>query len=122
MNAVEISDKFFFLGEKDIIQDSIMFTKRNLVERDYFKYYENVIFLNGFNPNFFLKKAIQHLYAKYSYQGYLYANITPSIKNAKNYMVIKSLMYLAIIILYSNFMLFIMLKRLLESKKPHNHN
>ncbi len=121
MNAVEISDKYFFLGEKDIVQDSIMFTKRNLVGRDYFKYYENVIFYNDFRPNYIFKKAIQHLYAKFSYSGYLYANITPTVKNAKSYIMLKSLLYLVILIIYINYVFFILTKRLMQTKKPPNN-
>ena len=121
MNAVEISDKYFFMREKEIEQDSILFTKRTLLGRDYFKYYENVIFHNNYQPNLFVKKIIHVFYSKFVYNAYLYANITPTVKNAKNYIIFKSLFYLFLLILHTNFIIFIMTKRLMESKKPHNH-
>ncbi len=122
MNAVEISDKYFFLREKEIEQDSILFTKRTLLGRDYFKYYENVFFQNNYQPNFLLKKIIHVFYAKFAYDGYMYANNTPTVKNGKNYFIFKSLFYLFLLIMHINFTIFIITKRLMQSKKPSNHN
>lgn len=118
LSGVEICNKFFFSREKEIIQDSILFTKRTLVGRDYFKYYENVYFDTDFKPNYLLRKFMQHFYGSFNYKSYVYALNTPFLKNGKNYLIIKSLMYLFLVALLFNVTVFFLTKRLMLSKKP----
>lgn len=122
MNAVEISNKFFFLSEKDIVQDSVLFTKRNLLGSDYFKYYENIYYTKEGRYNYFLTKFIQHFYGKFNYKIFHYSNKVHSLKNGFYYIGFKSLLYLILFGVYFNFILFIMTKRLFLIKKPVKQN
>jgi hypothetical protein len=117
INAAEISNYYFFLKNKEIQQDSILFTKSPaLLERDYFKYYENVYIESGFKPNFLLKKILDLFYRRLNYSAYIYSNITPCIENAKDYLIFKSIMFLVLFSLYTFFVILILSKRLMQSK------
>jgi hypothetical protein len=118
ISAVEISNKFYFQREKELVQDSILATKRSTLGRDYFKYYENIYYDIGFKPNYFLEKFIQYFFAGFNYWAIVYANNTPMVKNAKNYLILKSVMYLLLSICLANYYLIILTKRLIQSKKP----
>jgi len=118
MNAAEISNSYFFNREKDIYQDSILFTKRTILGRDYFKYYENVAYETNYNPNYILAKILGHFYKKFNYGSFLCSNNTPFFQDATNYMIAKSVMYLMLIALYFNAILFVILRRLMQVKKP----
>lgn len=118
LNAVEISNKFFFGRDEDIIQDSILFTKRTLVGRDYFKYFENIYYTSGLKKNFIANKVSKLFYRKFDYEYYQFTNIMQANKDANNYLMLKSAMYLFLVLLYFNGILFIFLKRLYKVKKP----
>ena len=119
INAVEISNRYFFTREKDIVQDSVLSTKRTLVGRDYFKYYENIYYSNDSGYNKITEKFFQYFYSKYSYGlSYSYSNSTPFLKNGKNYLFLKTGMYLALSINLGNFIFFILIRRLMQAKKP----
>jgi hypothetical protein len=118
ISAVEISNKFYFQREKELVQDSILATKRTTMGRDYFKYYENIYYDVAFKPNYLLDKFIRYFFASYKYWSIVYANNTPMVKNAKNYLILKSLMYLLLSIFLANYYLIILTSRLIQSKKP----
>ncbi|KXK42468.1 MAG: hypothetical protein UZ05_CHB002002982 [Chlorobi bacterium OLB5] len=118
LNAVEISNKHTFHTEEEIIQDSILLTKRSLVGKDYFKYYENVVFSKPEWKNRFLKKAVKIFYGNFNYYLYLFSNNFPAVKNGFYYVGIKSFMYFFIFILYINSVLFLLMQRLFLVKKP----
>lgn len=119
LNAVEISDRYFFSREKDIIQDSVLSTKRTLVGRDYFKYYENIYFSDDSGYSKITEKLFQYFFKKfYYYFSSMYSNVTPFLKNGKNYLFLKSCMYAALFLIYINFIFFVIIKRLIQVKKP----
>jgi hypothetical protein len=118
LNAVEISNIHTFRREDEVEQDSILLTKRTLVGKDYFKYYENVIFTKSEWKNKYLRKLVSVFYSKFSYYLYLFSNNFPLVKNGFYYVGIKTFMYFFILILYINAVLFLLLKRLFLVKKP----
>ena len=117
LNTVEISNKHTFMREKEINQDSILVTKRNLVGKDYFKYYENVYFKKKFE-NIIIQKIYKYFYGKFNYSTYHYANQYPSRRDGNYYVAAKSFMYLIILILFINSVLIILTRRLFSAKKP----
>src|SRR4030095_10977828 len=117
LNAVEISNNYTFVRENEIRQDSILFTKRSLVGRDYFKYYENVFFKVQLD-NKFLRKVLKLFYPRFIYYIYCYANNYPPVNNGFYYFGLKTFMYFFILILYINSVLFVLTKRLFSVKKP----
>jgi hypothetical protein len=117
LNAVEISNKHTFRRENEIIQDSILITKRNIVGKDYFKFYENVYYKTKFN-NKLLEKIYKYLYEKFNFSTYHFANQYPSKRDGHFYAAAKSLMFLIILILYINSALLVLTKRLFSAKKP----
>ncbi len=118
LNAVEISYKHTFRREDNISQDSILITKRTLVGRDYFQFYENVIFSKPEWKNRFLKKLVRVFYSNFDYYIFLFSNNFSVVKNGFYYVGIKTFMYFFMLILYINVVLFLLLKRLFLVKKP----
>ncbi len=118
LNAVEISNKHTFRREDEIGQDSILLTKRTLVGKDYFKYYENVIFTKPEWKNKYLRKLGSVFYSNFNYYLYLFSNNFPPVKNGFYYVGIKTFMYFFMLILYINAVLFLLLRRLFLVKKP----
>lgn len=120
LSAVEISNKHTFRREDEIDQDSILLTKRTLVGRDYFKYYENVLFSKPEWKNKYLKKLVSIFYGNFNYYLYLFSNNFPIVKNGIYYVGIKTFMYFFMLILYINAVLFLLMRRLFLVKKPKN--
>ncbi len=117
-NAVEISNKYFFASEKEIIQDSVLFTKRSLVGRDYFKYYENIFYNVTYKESKWTNRFVKLFFKKSDFYVYQYSNNLLLLKNGYYYMTIKSLMYLLIIVLYLNTVFVLVVTRLYKVKKP----
>lgn len=122
LNAVEISNKITFRREDEIEQDSILFTKKTLVGKDYFKFYENVIFTKPEWKNKYLRKLVSVFYSNFDYFLYLHSNNSPVVKNGFYYVGIKTFMYFFMLILYINAVLFLLLRRLFLVKKPKHKN
>lgn len=118
LNAVEIANKHTFRREDQIIQDSVLLTKRSLVGKDYFKYYENVVFSMPEWKNRILKKLFNIFYGNFNYYLYLFSNNFPIVKNGFYYVGIKTFMYFFLLILYINAVLFLLMRRLFLVKKP----
>ncbi|HMQ79590.1 MAG TPA: hypothetical protein PKE39_09125 [Ignavibacteria bacterium] len=118
LNAVEISNKHTFRREDEIVQDSILLTKRSLVGKDYFKYYENVVFSRSEWKNRVLKKLASVLYGNFNYYLYMFSNNFPIVKNGFYYVGIKTFMYFFMLILYINGIMLLMMRRLFLVKKP----
>ena len=118
LNAVEISNKYFFTSEKDILQDSVLFTKRSLLGRDYFKYYENVFFKSNVYLNYPFFKFLQIFFGKFSYKVLHYSNNLQPDKNSYYYLSFKSFIYIIISLIYINLILFLLIRRLFSVKKP----
>lgn len=118
LNAVEIANKHTFRREDEIVQDSILLTKRSLVGKDYFKYYENVVFSMPEWKNRVLKKLFNIFYGNFNYYLYLFSNNFPIVKNGFYYVGIKTFMYFFLLILYINAVLFLLMRRLFLVKKP----
>jgi len=118
LNAVEISNTHTFRREDGIFQDSILLTKRTLVGKDYFKYYENVVFSMPEWKNRILKKLFKLSYGNFNYYLYLFSNNFPIVKNGFYYVGIKTFMYFFLLILYINAVLLILMRRLFLVKKP----
>lgn len=118
LNAVEIANKHTFRREDEIVQDSILLTKRSLVGKDYFKYYENVVFSMPEWKNRILKKLFNIFYGNFNYYLYLFSNNFPIVKNGFYYVGIKTFMYFFLLILYINAVLFLLMRRLFLVKKP----
>lgn len=116
LNAVEISNKVFFSMEKEIVEDSVLTTKRHPVNIDYFRYYENIYYESTFHPNLFARNYLKFFYAKYNYLTVVYSNNLPNTKNAREYFLIKSFFYLIITIVYINFIVIILTRRLIKFK------
>jgi hypothetical protein len=117
LNAVELNNNYTFMMDEDIRQDSILLTKRTTVGRDYFKYYENVMFRYG-QKNRIIDRIINFFYSRYNIHIYHYSSNYPLIKNGLYYLGIKTFMYLFILILFINSIMLIILKRLFTVKKP----
>jgi hypothetical protein len=100
------------------VQDSILLTKGSLVGKDYFKYYENIVFTKSEWTNKFLKKAVSVFYSKFSYFHLLYSNNFSPVRNGIYYVGLKTLMYFSLLLLYINLIMFMFIKRLLLVKKP----
>lgn len=118
LNAVEICNIHTFRREDEIHQDSVLFTKRSLVGKDYFKYYENVVFTRQEWKNKFLRKLASVFYSNFTYYLTVFSNNYPPIKNGFYYVGIKTFMYFFLFILYTNVSMLIIIKRLFEVKKP----
>jgi len=118
LNAVEISNIFYFNREKFIIQDPALKTIRPIAGRDYYKYYENIYYINGFILGQPWKRIMQITYKKFDYDYYHYSlNLSP-IKNGYYYVILKTVVYLFISLLYFNAILLVLTQRLFSVKKP----
>ena len=122
LNAVEICNKIFFGREKEIIQDSILSTKRSLVGRDYFKYYENIFFYTDQKPNHLKSGIYKIFFRKYNFTVYQYTNKLLPKQDGFYYLGIKSSLYSILIILNINFILFITVGRLFKYKRVKSNN
>jgi len=118
LNAVEISNMVYFNRDKFIIQDSILTTMRSMVGRDYFKYYENIYYRIDFELKQPLKKIMLVLYKKFIYNHYHFANNLNPVKNGYYYVILKTVVYIFIAVLYFNAVLLVITRRLLAVKKP----
>lgn len=118
LNAVEISNIHTFRREDEIHQDSVLFTKRSLVGKDYFKYYENVVFTRNEWKNKILRRLASVFYSNFTYYLTVFSNNYPPVKNGFYYVGIKTFMYFFLFILYTNVSMLIIIKRLFEVKKP----
>lgn len=117
LNAIELSSKYFFNRDNDIVQDSILFTKRTLLGRDYFKYYENVFFDTDIKLNYFLEKILKYFYTKFDYRYYQYTSNMLPVKNGTYYVFLKTLLYSIVFWLYVNSILLVLIKRLYDLRK-----
>ena len=116
LNAVEISDKVYFLRENEIEEDSVLTTRSLPLNLDYLRYYENVYFISNFYPNIPEKIFMKLFYGKYKYGSYIYSNKITSSRNATGYLILKSAMYLLLTLLYILIIIIILIRRLLKSK------
>jgi hypothetical protein len=116
LNAVEISNKVFFKREKEISQDSVLTTKRSLVGKDYFKYYENLYFESNYRINFVIAKIGGVFFGKLKPEAYQYSNNLSAFRNGYYYVGIKSVTYLLILILSINLIVILLLKRIYNVK------
>jgi hypothetical protein len=121
LNAIEISNMFFFQREKFIIQDSVLSTKRTLMGRDYFKYYENIFFREHYNVIRFGNKFMKIFYSKFNYDVFHYTNRLLTLKNGFYYFGAKTFVYFLISIFYFNAILLVITRRLFSAKKPKNY-
>lgn len=117
LNGVEISKKYAFNKENDIVADSVLYTKRTVVGRDYFKYYENIYYKLGMEY-VTLRRFLRVFYPEFNYHTYHYSNYYPPVKNGFNYIGVKTFMYFFLLILYINSIMFLFIKRLVNVKKP----
>lgn len=122
LNAVEICNKHTFKSTDSIFQDSVLSTQKTVVGKDYFKYYENIIFGNLIIENKLFKKVIRLLYSKFNYTSYSFSNNFPPIQNGLLYFGLKTFMYFILIILYINSVMFVLIRRLFIVKKPRKKN
>lgn len=120
LNAIEISNMLFFHREKFIIQDSVLSTKRTMLGRDYFKYYENIYFLKNEKVKEPLSTVLRVFFSKFGYNSYHYTNHLIPLNNGFYYFGTKFFVYILLIILYFNVVLTLMTRRLFSAKKP-NH-
>lgn len=118
MSAVELSILHSFGSDDAIEQDSILVVKKNIVGRDYFKFYENVLFGSNMIENVVVKKFLTIAYSKFNYRSILYSNNYPEKKDGNYYFGMKTFLYLVILIFYINSVLFLIAKRLFSVKKP----
>lgn len=118
MSAVELSVLHSFRNANDIEQDSILVSKKNIVGKDYFKYYENVMFANSWVQSTLLKKFLTFAYSKFNHRSTLYSNNYPQKKDGYLYFGLKSFLYFIIMMLYINAVLFVLARRLFSAKKP----
>lgn len=117
LNAVEISNKVFFLREKELVVDSVLITRSLPLNLDYFRYYENVYFNSYFYPNVFIKIFLKLFYGKYKYGSFIYSNKMTSTRNATEYFILKSSLYLILTLIYIIIIFIIVMQRLLKLKK-----
>ncbi|MCC6865843.1 MAG: hypothetical protein IT280_06740 [Ignavibacteria bacterium] len=118
LNAVEICNQHTFNRDSEIEQDSILLTKNVRLGKDYFKYYENVVFTEKQWKNKFLQKIISIFYSKFNYYLFLYSNNFPVNRNSFYYVGVKSLMYIILLLLYIHTLMFVFLRRLFLVKNP----
>lgn len=119
LNAVELNNHYTFNMDKHIIQDSILFTRRMSLERDYFKLYENIYFVKNKGKSI-SDRLLKLFYSSFDYHVLHYSNYYAPVRNGFYYFGIKSFMYFIIIILYINSVIIILTKRLFQVKKPRN--
>ena len=118
MSAVEINKHIQFIGEREIIQDSALYTKRTTKGRDYFRYYDNIFFQTGYKHKIFFNKILKYFFNRYNYDFFQYSNNLVFTNNSYFYLGIKLAVYSFVTLLFINSLLFISFRRLFESKKP----
>jgi hypothetical protein len=118
LNAVEISNKVYFNTEKEIVKDSIFFTKRSLLGKDYYKFYDNIFFNTNLRFNSIIEKLLHAFFRDLDFQEYHFANSMLFSKDGHYYFGLKCLMYLLLSIIYFHIMFLLIGLRLLKVKKP----
>jgi len=121
LNAIEVTNMFFFQREKFIIQDSVLSTKRTTLGKDYFKYYENIFFRENHNLTYIGRKFMQIFFNKFYYNAYHYTNLLMTWKNGYYYIGTKSFVFFLITVLYFNTVLLVITRRLFKAKKPKDN-
>jgi hypothetical protein len=121
LNAIEISNRVFFNREILLSQDSVLITKRSVVNRDYFKYYENVFFFSNYKSHKFTDIPIQNLYGKFMPFYNHYSNKIYLSNNAYIYLGLKTVLYIFILFIYVNVILYQFYRRLLFVKMSHKN-
>lgn len=116
LSAVEISNRFFFRETEGIVQDSAMVTKKTILGKDYYKYYENVYFSQRVDLNFILNNILRLFYKNFYYEYSLFSNNMNFYKNGLNYFAVKSITFFIISLTYFYVILFFISKRLLIAK------
>lgn len=116
-NAVEISKALFFNRIHRLSQDSILVTKSSFLGRDYFKYYENIYFETGNYYGFTARNILRIFYKNFNTRLYQYSSNISNVKDGYYYAGIKTIMYLIIVALHFNIMMYLILKRLVTAKK-----
>lgn len=117
LNAVEISNLVYFGKESEIIQDSVLATRKILVDKDYFRYYENIYFASHLNPNFIVSRIFKYFFNNFQYTYRLYSNQLVSSLNAREYLFLKTFTYFIVAAIFVNLILIILTVRLLKSKR-----
>jgi hypothetical protein len=117
LNAVEISNKVFFKKVSDISRDSVLTTGRMPLEKDYFKYYENIYFDSDYSPGLIERQLLKLFYHNYKWTNLFYSIKMAESKTASAYGGLKSLMYLLISIIYLITIFIILAVRLLKTKR-----
>jgi hypothetical protein len=118
MSAVEINKHIQFIGEREILQDSVLYTKRTTKGRDYFKYYDNIFFQTGYKHKIFFNKILKLFFNRYNYDFFQYSNYLVLTNNSYFYLGIKLAVYGFITLLFINLLMLIAFRRLFQSKKP----
>lgn len=118
LSAVEISNRQTFRNVEDLHQDSILQTKRTLLGKDYFKFYENVIFTVPGLKNKYIRKGVSVFYSKFNYFLLLYSSNYPAVRNGFYYVGIKTFLYFLMLLVYVNLIMLLFIKRLFLVKKP----
>jgi len=116
-NAVEISNAVFFNKMNRITQDSVLTTKTANLDRDYFKYYENVYYNTNYEPGLIIRNVIRYFYKKFEPRLYQYSSNISKTKDGYYYAGVKSVVFLIILISHFNIILFIVVKRLVMAKR-----
>jgi hypothetical protein len=117
MNAVEINKHIQFIGEREIVQDSVLLTKRTTKGRDYFRYYDNIFFQTGYKHKIFFNKILKFFFNRYNYDFFQYSNNLVFTNNSYFYLGTKLAVYSLLTILFINAILFFSFRRLLEVKR-----
>jgi hypothetical protein len=117
LNAAEISNLFNFKNSDKVIQDSILINRTSIVGKDYFKYYENVIYWNNWLNNSLIKKFLLKAYPDFNHFLLLYSGNFSFKKNGLYYFGLKTFMYFIILIFYINMLVLVLFKRLFSAKR-----
>ena len=118
LSAAEISNYHSFNNVDELIPDTVLLMNNSIIGKDYFKYYENLMFDKNWVKNAVLKKINKYFYSEFNSQFYIFSNQTQPKKNGVYYIGLKTFMYFMILIFYINSVLLVMAKRLFSAKKP----
>lgn len=116
MNAVEISNRFFFMNAMGIKQDSVMVTRKTILGKDYFKFYENIYFPVNSDLNYFVKKILNIFYKNFLYEASIYSNNLNIFQNGLTYVAIKSVALVILSSIYFYVIFAFTSRRLLHAK------
>jgi hypothetical protein len=119
-NAIEISKALFFNKINGISQDSVLVTKSSILDRDYFKYYENIYYESNYHPNKVTRKILRLLYKKFEPGLYQYSSNISNIKDGYYYVGLKTILFLMILVLHFNIIMYLVIKRLIMAKRKPN--